>query len=85
MLKLTNIVKYYSKAYLVIRKCSILVYGIDLCDFGPDRLTLQHSLLFSLREEGNLVVHILQHDVDRRLWRQLLRSIVLNIPTNVYR
>ena len=47
------------------------------CDRSSDWLSLHDSFLFSLSEERDLVVDILQHDEDRGLAGQLLGSVVL--------
>lgn len=68
-------------SHLVVWKGAILVYGIHLGDFCADRFALEHRLLFALRKQRDLVVHVLQHDIHGRLGRQLLGTIVLNGQT----
>ena len=47
------------------------------CDRSSYGLALHHSFLFSLREERNLVIDILQNNEDSGLTCQLLSSVVL--------
>ena len=51
------------------------------CDWGSDGFPLHDSFLFSLREERDLVVNVLQDNEDRGLTGQLLGSIILKCFT----
>ena len=46
-------------------------------DRGSHRLAFHHRLLFSLGEERNLVVDVLENDEDGGFTRKLLSSVVL--------
>ena len=49
---------------LFIGERAVLVNGVDLGDLGARGFPLQHSFLFPLSEQGNLVIHILHDNVD---------------------
>jgi hypothetical protein len=63
--------------YLIIRERAVLVDGIDLRHFRPDRLALEHRLLLPLGEERDFVVDVFELDVNSRLAGQLLSPVVL--------
>lgn len=46
-------------------------------DGGADGLALHDGLLFPLREQRDLVIHVLQHNEDGRLAGQLLGAVIL--------
>ena len=52
-------------------------------DWGSDGFPLHDSFLFSLREERDLVVHVLEDNENRGLTGQLLGSIILKCFTVV--
>ena len=69
--------------HLIVGESAVFVDGIHLGDFGSDGLTLEYGLLLSLGEQGDFVVHVLQHDVNRRFRGQLLGTIVLKNTTQL--
>nr|CAD7414549.1 unnamed protein product [Timema cristinae] len=64
-------------SYLVVGESPVLVDGVDLRDLGPYWFPLKDCLLFSLREQRNLIIDVLEHDEDRGLGGQLLGTVVL--------
>ena len=62
---------------LIIWESSISVYGIDSGDDGSYGFTFQHTLLFTLSEQRNLIVDVLNHDEDGGLGGKLLSSVIL--------
>ena len=62
---------------LIVGEGAVRVDGVDAGDDGADPLPFQDPLLLPLGEQGDLVVHVLQDDEDRRLAGQLLGTVVL--------
>ena len=61
----------------------LLIIWLRPCDWGSDGFALHDSFLFSLREERDLVVDILQHDEYGGLAGQLLGSVILHTDGEV--
>lgn len=70
-------IAFSGATYLVVRKRAILINSIDPSHTGAYRFSFQYSLLFTLGEQGDIIVNIFQNDVDSSLTSQLLDSIIL--------
>lgn len=52
--------------YLIVWESSVFVDSVDSGHARPDRLAFQHRLLFSFREQRDVVVDVFQDDINSR-------------------